>query len=351
MCKHLILSAVGTVMLLWAAVPGFAITTPVLGTAEDYAVLGHTTVTNTGPTVVFGSASTLANVGNWQAGTTNAIVGFDTNLNTFYGAGPFTNGPGLVYAPAAIHGGDGPGPGTALNARNDLIAAYVALAGYPSTGSLTGVDLGTRNISQSGALAPGVYSFSSTAQLTGTLQLDAGGVDGVYWVFQIGSSLTTASASVVELINPGGNLGADVGVFWVVGTGGSGSATLGTTTAFEGNILALDSITLNTGATIYNGRALARNGAVTLDTNVISDICPTESEDVSGGHGSSSPNSGPGFSGGLGFDTITGQLVPTGPSGPGPGAIPEPLTLGGLALGVGGLCGYLRRRKCAAGGS
>ena len=76
------------------------------------------------------------------------------------------------------------------------------------------------------------------------------------------------------------------------GTAGLGSATLGTTTAFEGNILALTSITLNTGATIYNGRALARNGAVTLDTNIISDICPPES---------SSPNNGPGFSlGGLG---------------------------------------------------
>ena len=72
--------------------------------------------------------------------------------------------------------------------------------------------------------------------------------------FQIGTTLTTASASAVQLINPGGNLGSDVGVYWVVGS----SATLGTTTAFEGNILAQTSITLNTGATIYNGRALAK---------------------------------------------------------------------------------------------
>jgi hypothetical protein len=111
------------------------------------------------------------------------------------------------------------------------------------------------------------------------------------------------------------------------GTAGLGSATLGTTTAFEGNILALTSITLNTGATIYNGRALAINGAVTLDTNTVSDICPAAS---------SSPNSGPGFSGGLGFDD-TGALVPIP-------AIPEPGTLTLIVPAIMGFAGIAFRR-------
>jgi hypothetical protein len=309
-------------------------------------------VTNTGPTVVFGSALTHANVGVFEAGA-NAISGFTPSpANSFFGPGSFTGTGGIAVAPSEIHGGDlsGSGPGNAEDARNDLIDAYNALAGYSSTGSLTGVNLGTLNTSGSGALTPGVYTFSSTAQLTGTLQLDAQGTDGVYWVFQIGSSLTTAPASVVQLINPGGNLGSDVGVFWVVGTAGSGSATLNTTTAFEGNILALDSITLNTGATIYNGRALARNGAVTLDNNVISDICPTAWDTAVAlglsptpenlfGLGSSSPNSGPGFSGGLGFDTTTGLLVETGPVP----AVPLPGALLLFVSGMGSVFAFGRR--------
>lgn len=298
-CKSLILAAAAALVFLYGSTRILADTvTPVLGTAQDFAVLGDTAVTNTGSTVVFGSASTLANVGVYQDPGANAISGFSIAGNTFYGPGTFTDGPGIVNAPAAIHGGDG----VALNARNDLITAYTALAGLsvPIGNNLTGVDLGNYHTgSAQGALAPGVYKFDTSVGVTGTLELDAGGVDGVYWVFQIGSTLDTAAgpgASAVRLINPGGNAGSDVGVFWVVGS----SATIGTYSKFEGNILALTDITLNTGATIYNGRALARNGAVTLDSNTISDICPA---------GSSSPNSGPGFSGGLGFDT-TGKLVP-----------------------------------------
>jgi len=122
------------------------------------------------------------------------------------------------------------------------------------------------------------------------------------------------------LSNLGTNDGRDNGLYWQVGS----SATLDTTTAFEGNILALTSITLNTSATIPNGRAFARNGAVTMDTNVISIVCP---------------NGGPGYSGGLEF--VNGLVVPV-PGAPTP--IPEPITLGGLVLGVGTLCGYVRRR-------
>jgi type VI secretion system secreted protein VgrG len=108
---------------------------------------------------------------------------------------------------------------------------------------------------------PGVYCFSTSAQLTGTLTLDAQGDAGAVFIFQIGSTLTTASGSSVLLINGA----SPCNVFWQVGS----SATLGTATSFVGNILALTSIALNTGANITSGRALARNGAVTMDTNTI----------------------------------------------------------------------------------
>jgi Ice-binding-like len=120
-------------------------------------------------------------------------------------------------------------------------------------------------------LTPGVYFFSSSAQLTGTLTLNDQGNPDAEFVFQIGSTLTTASGSSVVTINSGDSPGCNV--FWQVGS----SATLGTTTAFEGNILALTSITADTGATVLDGRLLARNGAVTLDSNTITvPICVPE---------------------------------------------------------------------------
>jgi len=202
---------------------------PVLGTAGSFAVLAGTTVTNTGPTVIYGNLGV-------SPGT--AITGFP---------------PGTVNGTQY----SGPGPGVAAQAQNDLTTAYNVAAGLAPTATLTGQDLGSLLT----PLTPGVYFFASSAQLTGTLTLNNSGLNAnALFVFQIGSTLTTASNSSVVFEN-----GFDGNVFWQVGS----SATLGTGTAFEGNILALDSITLNTGATILDGRALARNGAVTLDTNNI----------------------------------------------------------------------------------
>jgi hypothetical protein len=201
-------------------------TAPPLGQAGSFAVLGASAVTNTGPTVLTGDLGIWAN-------TTSSITGFP---------------PGIVNG--ATHSADA----VAQQAQTDVTAAYNNLAGQACSqaNTLTGIDLGGLT------LTPGVYCFSTSAQLTGALTLDAQGNSAAVFVFQVGSTLTTASGSRVVLTN-----GASAcNVFWQVGS----SATLGTTTAFAGNILALASITLNTGA-VAPGRALARTGAVTLDTN------------------------------------------------------------------------------------
>ncbi len=133
-----------------------------------------------------------------------------------------------------------------------MTTAYNDAAGRASTANLTGQNLGGLS------LTSGVYTFSSSAQLTGALTLNGQGDPNSLFIFQAGTTLTTASASTVVLI---GDAQA-CNVFWQVGS----SATLGTTTNFVGTILALTSVTLNTGANVQ-GRALARNGAVTLDSN------------------------------------------------------------------------------------
>ncbi len=141
----------------------------------------------------------------------------------------------------------------AARAHADTFVAYQDLKGRTCNTILTGQDLGGMR------LPPGVYCFSSSAQLTGTLVLTGAGP----WIFQIGSTLTTATAAAV-IVPPGGTCRAS-NVFWQVGS----SATLGTATMFAGNILALTSITATTNATVA-GRLLAINGAVTLDTNDVS---------------------------------------------------------------------------------
>jgi type VI secretion system secreted protein VgrG len=200
-----------------------------LGASQSFAVLAGSTVTNTGSTTV---------TGNLGVSPGSAVVGFP---------------PGLLVG-GTIHAADA----VALNAQNAVTTAYNSLASQPCTQTLTGQDLGGLT------LTPGVYCFSSSAQLTGTLTLNAQGDSNALFIFKVGSAITTASGSSVVVIN-GGLL---CNVFWQVGS----SATLGTGTAFIGNILALTSITMNTGATLQ-GRALARNGAVTLASNTITASC------------------------------------------------------------------------------
>jgi hypothetical protein len=207
-----------------------------LGTAQNFGVLGGSAVTNTGATTVNG------NVG---VSPGSSVTGFP---------------PGVVVG-GAIHSNDA----VAMQAQNDLTTAYNNIATTPCTVDLTGQNLGGLT------LTPGVYCFSTSAQLTGALTLDALGNANALFLFKIGSTLTTASNSSVTVINNGGS--SCNKVFWQVGS----SATLGTGTSFTGDILALSSITLTTGSNT-NGRALARNGAVTLDTNSVNtcgvSICP-----------------------------------------------------------------------------
>ena len=145
------------------------------------------------------------------------------------------------------------GDPSAQQAQADALTAYNSLAGEAVNQNLTGDDLGGLT------LTPGVYRFNSSAQLTGTLTLSGNGE----FDFLIGSTLTTASGSSVLLIN-----GAHASqVFWQVGS----SATLGTTTSFDGSILANQSITMNTGASLVGG-AYALNAAVTLDDNLVTAV-------------------------------------------------------------------------------
>jgi hypothetical protein len=192
----------------------------------SYAVLGGTTVTNIGPTVVTGDLGLHPGL---------AVVGFPV--------------PGTVTG--TTHAGDA----AALSAKNSLVTAYNALTSQPCT-----VNYGPGNFDIGGlTLTPGVYCFASSGSITGTVTLNALGNPDSVFIFRFGSTLTTAPGSVVAMLG-----GSPCNVFWRVGS----SATLNTTTSFQGNILALTSITMNTGASI-TGRALARNGAVTLDTNTI----------------------------------------------------------------------------------
>jgi|GEM_PF-2027625 len=207
-----------------------------LGTAANFAVLAGATVTSTGNSDVTGD------LGVW-AGT--SVTGFQ---------GIVPGGPGAVHG--NIHAGDA----TAQTAQGDLTTAYNDAAGRTlAPVDVSNADLGGRT------LAPGLYKSTGTLALTGTVTLDAqGDVNGV-WIFQIASSLNTATGS--QVILSGGAKASNV--FWQVGS----SATLGTTTAFKGTIMANQSISLANGATL-EGRALASIASVTLDSNTMAIPAP-----------------------------------------------------------------------------
>ena len=195
-----------------------------IGTASGFVILAGSTVTNTGATAVTGDLGVSPG---------SAVTGFP---------------PGTVSG--SIHAADA----AAATAQTDLTTAYNDAAGRTTgaisvSGDLTGL-----------TLTPGLYKSTSSLAVTGTVTFNALGNPDALFLIQMATTLTTGSASQVVLT--GGAKASNI--IWQVGT----SATLGTNSVFKGIIMADQSITLNTGARL-DGRALARVGAVTLDTNAV----------------------------------------------------------------------------------
>jgi len=223
-CSTVSVIAVGFGAIFVVASPASAAVTPVgLGTAESFAVLAGTTVTNTGPSMITGDLGVSPG---------SAVTNFP---------------PGIVLG-GTIHTTDA----VATQAQADVTTAYNDTAGRPPS-AMVGTELGGRT------LVGGVYR-GGTLGITGTLTLDAQGDPDAVFIFQAASTLTTASASRVRLINGS----SPCNVFWQIGS----SATLGTASTFLGTVLALASVTANTGASI-SGRLLARTGAITLDASTV----------------------------------------------------------------------------------
>jgi len=200
--------------------PGAGPSVPSLGVAQPYGVLAGTAVSCVGP-----------------EGTINADVGIS---------------PGSAitgFPTCTISGTQHIADATAAAAQGALTTAYNELADL-ACGTTISADLGGTT------LAPGVYCSASSVGLTGAVTLDAQGNSDATFVIQVGSELTVAGSVVLS----GGAQARNV--YWQVGS----SATLGTASAMQGNILALSSITLNDNATLV-GRALARNGALALGSN------------------------------------------------------------------------------------
>jgi len=288
-----------------------------LGTAGATSVLAGAGISNTLATVLPLDADT------WPTAT---ITGFP---------------PGLTLG--TLHGADG----VAQAAQTDLTTAYNAAAAETSTNSVTGLDLGGMN------LTAGVYTASSAMALTGTVPLTLSGGPASVFIFQAGTTLTTGSNSSVEL--SGGVQACNV--FWQVGT----TATVGTSTAFVGNILALTSINLLTSATV-DGRALARNGFVSLEDNVFTNSACVPTTTTTTVAPASATTVGPNTATtALGTPTPGDPKGPPTPIGTTPGPTPVPAGANGLAftgfdaegltlvgavmIGFGATCTLLARRR------
>ena len=290
--------------------PSQALAAPILGSdLASFAVLGASTVTNIPTSTIVG------NVGVY-AGT--SITGFSSSPNSAVADTQVTTG--MVHTTTAL----------AQSAQGQLTTAIGNLGSLGAGNTLINPDLAGL------VLSPGIYTVpAGTTNLSGAVTLDGQGNADAFWLFQMPSTLITSSGSDVKLINTG----AGAGVFWNVGS----SATLGSTTSFEGNILASASITLDTGATIGCGRALASTGAVTMDTNTINAVDCT-------GTGAVGSN---GLSGsGLDFVADKGWVV-IGAERPGAGtvvsvpgtvlSVPEPGTIALFGFGLMGLALSQRR--------
>lgn len=197
-----------------------------LGSASTLAILSGTAITSTGATNITGDIglSPGSSVGGFPPGILNGVLHINDNIAT--------------------------------QAKLDLTAAYNDAAGRTSTDIVTlAGNIGGLT------LTPGLYkSTSSLAISSGDLTLDAKGDATAIFIIQIATTLTTTSGRKVIL--SGGALSSNI--FWQVGS----SATFGTTSVFKGTIMAMQSITFNTGATL-DGRGLARTGAVTMAGNTI----------------------------------------------------------------------------------
>jgi hypothetical protein len=229
----LLACVVGATLAAFPTIGIAAVAQPRLRSAANFTVMAASAITNTGPTTITGNLAISPN-------KASSVTGFP---------------------PGVVTGAKDEDNAVAIKAQTDLVTTYNDAAHATPFKNMSGVNLGGKT------LTPGVYHFSSSAQLTGTLTLNGEGRSSSLFIFQIGSALTTASHSRVALIGRANSCN----VFWQV----TSSATLGTGTSFQGNLIALTSITMTTGATIgagggvNGGRALARSGALTLDSNVI----------------------------------------------------------------------------------
>lgn len=299
--KRLSLLSLAVIGALYGASPALAAS--ILGSdLASFAILAGSEVTNVPSSAVVG------NVGVWSSGGANAITGFNSSPSVAVSDPQVTGG--LVHAGTTV----------AQSAQDQLTNAITSL-GLMGPGTLLGADLVGLT------LVPGVYTVpAGTTNLSGALTLDGLGNANAAWVFQMESSLITSPGSAVNVINTG----SGAGVYWDVRS----SAILDTTTSFQGNILALTSITLNTGATIGCGRALASTGAVTMD-NTISIGCGVGT----GGEGSI------GFGGGLTVSESGGipGFLPFAPVDV--SAVPVPAAVWLFGSGLLGLIGVARRKK------